>query len=408
MHFLHFGALVACLSLVVPVAAEPGLLITLDSVGDRVRAQNPNLAAARLRIREAQGRMNQSGRLSNPEFETGFEHNAKFREGLFEVGLSQRFPLTDRLALEKKVTSIGVKAAAAEVHEVERRIIADAREGVVKVLSVRQRRELLGRQSVLSSEFAEMLSGIAERGEGSRLDAGQAKLEAASLDVQMRQLDAEETSLIGRIKPLLGMYPAESLLLSGTLPAVRIPGAGVSHSQRPDYQVASLEAEAAAQGVALEHSKRQEDVEAGVFVGVERSEDAPDGFETEGIIGLRFKIPLPFWNKNEGNIEEATARAERKQKEAKALAREIDLEVDSARREMSGWKDLLAELGANLIPLAEEQVAAAEELIKQGQGEIQSVFRNREKLLQLSAARLDALREFHLARVRYEAAMGSF
>ena len=58
--------------------------------------------------------------------------------------------------------------------------------------------------------------------------------------------------------------------------------------------------------------------------------------------------------------------------------------------------------------LTEEQVAAAEETIKQGQGEIQTVFRNREKLLQLSAARLDALREYHLARVRYEAAKGSF
>jgi cobalt-zinc-cadmium efflux system outer membrane protein len=352
--------------------------------------------------------MNQSGRLSNPELETGFEHNAKFREGLFEVGLTQRFPLTDRLAQEKKVTGIEVKAAEAEVREVERRIIAEAREGVVKVLSIRQRRELLGRQSELSAEFAERLSEIASKGEGSRLDAGQAKLEAASLDVQLRQLDAEETSVVGQIKPLLGMYPAEGLLVSGALPSVSVPAAGASHSQRPDYQAARLAADAADQQIGLEMSKRQEDVEAGVFAGVERAEDVPDGYETEGIVGLKFKIPLPFWNKNEGNIEEATARAERKDKEASALARTIDLEVDGARREMAEWRELLGELDADLIPLAEEQVAAAEEAIKQGQGEIQSVFRNREKLLQLSAARLDALREFHLARVRYEVAMGSF
>jgi cobalt-zinc-cadmium efflux system outer membrane protein len=408
MYFYRFAVFVACMSLAAPLAAEPGLVVTLDSVGDRVRAQNPNLAAARLRIREAQGRMNQSGRLANPELETGIEHNAEFREGLFEIGLTQRFPLTDRLALEKKVTSIEVKAAEAEVREVERRIIAEAREGVVKVLSIRERRELLGTQSKLSKEFADLLSSIASRGEGSLLDAGQAKLEAASLDVQMRQLDAEETSVVGQIKPLLGMYPAENLLVSGSLPSVVVPASGVEHSRRPDFQAASLEAEAAAEGVALEHSRRQEDVEAGVFVGIERSEDAPDGYENEGIVGLRFKIPLPFWNKNEGNIEEATARAERKDKEAKALGRTIDLEVDGARREMAEWQELLGELNGNLIPLAEEQVAAAEEAIKQGQGEIQTVFRNREKLLQLSAARLDALREYHLARVRYEAAKGSF
>jgi len=39
--------------------------------------------------------------------------------------------------------------------------------------------------------------------------------------------------------------------------------------------------------------------------------------------------------------------------------------------------------------------------------DIQTVFRSREKSLQLASTRLDALREFHLARVRHEAALGN-
>ena len=74
---------------------------------------------------------------------------------------------------------------------------------------------------------------------------------------------------------------------------------------------------------------------------------------------------------------------------------------------MEEWLKLLADLQTNLIPLADEQSAAAEDAFRKGQGgEIQTVFRTREKRLELSAARLDALREFHLARVRYEAAAG--
>jgi hypothetical protein len=84
--------------------AEPGLVVTLSGVGDRVRAQNPDLAAARLRIREALGRMNQSGRLANPELEAGFDHDPRMQERKFEVGFSQRFPITGRLDLEKQVT----------------------------------------------------------------------------------------------------------------------------------------------------------------------------------------------------------------------------------------------------------------------------------------------------------------
>lgn len=398
--FLAFALSVSALQ------AQPGLVVSLDSVGNRVRAQNPDLAAARLRIREALGRMNQSGRLANPELETAFEHDPRMRDRKFEIGFTQRFPLTGRLRLEKEVTAAEYKASEAEVREIERRIIAEAREGVVNVLAIRQRRELLNQQAGLSKVFSEFLAGIAAKGEGSPLDAGQAKLEAAGIALEMRQLDASEAAAVGVLKPLLGMTPAEALIVSGTLPAPAIPQAGANHANRPDYQVAALEAAAADKNVELEQARKYEDVEAGLFAGAERTEDAPEGYDKEALVGLRFKIPLPLWNKNEGAIEEAQARKERKDKEATALARSIHLEAAAAKAEMEEWSKLLAELASTLIPLAEEQAAAAEDVFRKGQGEIQTVFRTREKRLQLSAARLDALLQFHLARVRYEAALG--
>ncbi|MCW1915026.1 TolC family protein [Luteolibacter sp. GHJ8] len=385
--------------------AEPGVVISLASVGDRVRAQNPGLAAARLRIREAQGRQTQSGRLSNPELGIEMSHDPRYRERSLEIGFSQRFPVTNRLRLEKNVSATEVKVAQAEVREVERQLIAEARQGIVKVLAVRKRRELLKDQEALSKEFAEFLSGVAEKGEGSPLDAGQAKLEAASLTLEMRQLDASEAAAIGEIKPLLGVRPNEPLHVGGSLPEASLPASAVDPSKRPDFQAAVLGAQAAGQNVAVEQSKRYEDVEAGVFFGAERSEDAPEGYDREGIMGLRFTLPLPLWNKNEGAIEEAKAKHERMEKEASALARGIRLEAEAAKAEMQEWLKLLGEAQNGLLPLADEQAKAAEEAYKKGQGEIQTVFRTREKQVQLMAARLDALREFHLARVRYESAL---
>ena len=78
---------------------------------------------------------------------------------------------------------------------------AKAREALVKVLSTRQRRELLREQIDVSKQFADFLSEIAAKGEGSALDAGQAKLEATSLSMEIRQLDASETALLGELKP---------------------------------------------------------------------------------------------------------------------------------------------------------------------------------------------------------------
>ena len=396
----------ACGLMASPLLAQTSVIVTLSSVGDRIRSQNPDLAAARLRIREAVGRMNQSGRLANPELETSLEHNPRFREGTFEVGFSQRFPVTGRLQLEKDISLTELNAAEAEVREVERQLTGQARLAVVKILANRQRRELLREQSGVSGEFAKFLSDIAAKGEGSPLDAGQAKLEAASLTMEMRQLDAGESALVGELKPLLGMRPGEGLSVGGSLPEATLPGIAADPSRRPDFQAATLDALAAKQGVTLEQARRYDDIEGGIFTGVERSEDAPDGYDNEAIVGLRLKVALPFWNKNEGAIQEAEAKQQRKELEAIALSRNIRLEAEAARNEMLEWAKMIAEINDTLLPLADEQSAAAETTFRNGQGEIQSVLRSREKRLQLAAARLDALREFHLARVRHETALG--
>ena len=78
-------AVLASAVLCLPLRADPAVVVSLSSIGNRIRAQNPDLAAARLRIQEALGRMNQSGRLTNPEFDTSLDHNSRFREGRIET-----------------------------------------------------------------------------------------------------------------------------------------------------------------------------------------------------------------------------------------------------------------------------------------------------------------------------------
>ena len=137
MYSLFSRAAVACLLAASLAKAEPGVVISLESVGGRVKAQNPDLAAARLRIQEAVGRMTQSGRLANPQLEFEVSHDPRFRERGIEIGFSQRFPVTNRLGLEKQVSATEVKVAEAEVREVQRQLVAQAREGIVNVLAIR-------------------------------------------------------------------------------------------------------------------------------------------------------------------------------------------------------------------------------------------------------------------------------
>jgi len=406
MLFSYLRVVMACALTVAPIYAESSLVVTLASVRDRIRSQNPDLAAARLRIQEALGRMNQAGRLANPELETSFQHDPGFKEGAIEIGISQRFPITQRLRLEKEVSHTEMLAAEGEVKNVERILAAEASSGIVEVLAIRQHKLLLDEQTELSRSLADQLQKAAEKGEASLLDAAQIRIETLRAAAEIHHLNASEATALGKLKPLLGMRLDENLIVSGTLPDPTMPTANTSPLNRPDYQAARLYSLAANQNETLEQARRLDDIEGGFFLAGERLLDNPTGSRNETAIGIRAKITLPFWNNNQGKIEEARATRTRKQLETLALARLIELEAEAALGEMREWAKLTKEINTALLPLAAEHVKNTQAAFKTGQAELQAVLRAREQSLKLANSRIESLRGFHLARVRYQSALG--
>ena len=160
---LHRIGVLTAIGLMTPaLCAKPSVVVTLSSIGDRVRAQNPDLAAARQRIREALGgARTQAGRLDNPEFETGIEHDSRFREGRVEMGIT-RVPGHRATSTRTGHHAHRLEAAEAEVRNVERRLAAEAAASLVEVLATRERRALLAEQSGLTEELAASIQRAAE------------------------------------------------------------------------------------------------------------------------------------------------------------------------------------------------------------------------------------------------------
>jgi cobalt-zinc-cadmium efflux system outer membrane protein len=252
--------------------------------------------------------------------------------------------------------------------------------------------------------FASTLAGSAQKGEASPLDASQAKLNTASLEIQTRQLDVEKNAYISNLKTLLGMLPGEVLQVSGMLPESKITSLSAHSTKRHDLQKAELALQAASQGIALEQSRRYDDIEGGLFASSDRSEDAPIGYDTETMIGLRLKIPLPLWNQNKDSVEEAKIRKTRMEHEAAALARKINLDAEAAVADMKQWASLAREIKNNLLPLAVQQVQNAEAAYRSGQGEIQILLQSQDKHLELATSYINAMTEFHLAHIRHDSA----
>ena len=380
--------------------------LTLPQLPAYVRAHNPGLAAARLTVDEAQGRLTQSGRLSNPEAGLSFQHDDRFREGSLSLSFDQKFPLTARLRLEKELSTKEVTAAELEVRDTARKLIVQAQVLVVKLLALEKQRALRQQQAELAEKLSGFAAKRAEAGELSALDAAQAQVDAQRIILESRVLETERVSLLGELRPLLGLSATETLSLAGELPAPVLPAMSSAWRQRPDYQLAKLKEDAAQVGIRHAQADKWQDINAGVFVEGERMEDAPEGLQRTPFFGLRFSLPLPLWNKNEGKIQEQTATARRVVLETEALALTIQSEAEAARADMQAQLSLATDTRDKLLPLVLQQTGRLEKAYEQGQTDLLTVLRAREQRLQLEAAVLNAQRDFHLARVRFESALG--
>jgi len=387
-------------------SSTSAVTLTLMDIAPRVRASHPSLKAARMAVEEARGRQLGAGRLSNPSVGLDSRNETFLTPGEAIISLDQTFPITKRLRLEKQLTGQLVTAAELEVKDVERRLISDAQTLAVQILATAQQQSLRQQQTELATKLSAFVTGRAKAGELSALDAAQAQVDAQRLIVDARKLEGENRRLLGDLKPMLNLEPDEELTLSGSLPEMGVPGKGAIWVMRADYQLAEVKVIASQTDIGLANASKWQDMSAGIFAGPEYQNASNDDRRTNGVIGFRFSLPLPLWNKNEGQVAEKTATAERMRLEQEALAKQIHSDVENARKEMQASYELAHETRDKLLPLVIEQTGKLEKAYESGQTDLLTLLRAREQRLQLESSALDAVRDFHLARIRYETATG--
>lgn len=380
---------------------------TLESAVSHALTHNPDLAAARFRIEEARGKLTGAGRLTNPELEVAANKMTTGQEGNVSIAFMQKFPVTGRLRLEKAVSQAELAGAEAEFKNEERKLSAEVRTAMAKLLALEDRRGLAKKQLANGQEMSKLATARAGAGAGSTTEAIQFELEAQELELQLLMVDADKPMLVGELRVLLGLTPEEQLGLSGGLPEVdKASRLNTDPEMRADLHSAASMVEAAQRNVDLERAKKYEDIGVGAMIEGAKRMDAPEPLRNETTLGIKVTIPLPFWNRNEGRIQEATAAAQRAQKEREAMALRIRAEIASAHAEMNAQAALVAATSSTLLPKAAEVEKRLLDQYKQGQSTIQDMLRARDKRLQLERARLDALRDYHLARAKWLSATG--
>lgn len=417
IHRIRYGLL--CLIWIGTIISDTGAENRSLSRDEAIRLafrNNRPLKVVALEIARAKAKLCWSGRLDNPQLglsASGDGIGLDEDEKVYEVAISQSFPLTSRLRDEKNLRRFQVILAEAEIAERRRQLASEVDLALIELLTLREKVELQAGLVRLNNDIVGFLREKAKLGEASILDVTQATIAGRTLNQQVAANRAQETQKTLALNQLLGLSPATELTLEipFIIPAERPHenhDAAEILSRRPDHVLALARINEAESAVALENAKKWEDVSLRLFVEREHAVDAPTGLEKNTFAGVGISIPLPLRQRNQEGIEQAEINREAAVKGVEAAQFQIKSEYEQAYRERLNAWNLASDSSGELLELAEKNLSEFQKAQQQGQASLLQVQQAQEQLLQLKNASLDFIADYHRASARLRKAIGAY
>ncbi len=377
---------------------------------------NRELAVASLEVQRAASRLRWSGRLENPELEisaSGDGIGLDEDESVYEVAFSQRFPLTAKLKREKDVRRHQVILAEAEIAERRRQLAGEVDLAIVNLLATREEVRLQNKLVALNREILAFLREQVKRGEASSLEVTQTMLSGRAMEQEVKSLAARETQQLLALNKTMGLDAERSVQLeqSFAVPGEKPPTTadrGALLARRPDYVLALAKIDEAEAAIALEETRKWEDVSVKLFVERENAVDDPNGLERNTFAGVGVSIPLPLRNRNQDGIAQARIDLEEANRVIEAARFRIESEAQEAYRLRADAWELAREASGEIMSLAERNLDEFRTAYQQGQASLVQVQRAQEQILEVRTAAAVFAADYHRAAAKVRLVTGQY
>lgn len=311
-----------------------------------------------------------------------------------EFGLEQRFEMGGqrghRIA-RARADLLTVTASTLEVQRVvEFGVARTFYEGVVAA----RRQDLLQQNARLARDLYDVADRRLEAGESNPLELNTARIRLA--EVERRALAARATLDVStvRLAALLGLPPDTPLRLQGDLPddedAPEADALVASALQvRPDLASVTHQVDAADASIGLADAVARPDVAVGVFYGREEGDD---------ILTAALRVPIPLFNRNQGERARTRATRARLVAEQSAVRLRIESEVRQALLVYEQTRRALQVYSADVLRAQAESADLLQRAFEAGEVGIQDVIVLQRELLEGQEGYLEASLDFTLAR----------
>ncbi|OIN48876.1 type I secretion protein TolC [Pseudomonas azotoformans] len=342
-------------ALLLVAGAAQAQALTLDSALQTAFANNPDLAAAQWEIDIAQGGRQQAGLLPNPVLSWDAEDTRR-NSRTTSIKLSQALELGGKRGARIDVASRAQDAAALALQQRRNTLRADVIDNYYGALRAQERLDLAQRSMAVAERGLRVANGRVTAGKASPVEATRAQVQLSEMRLELNRAQVGLTDAYRRLAASTGSGGADFQAVAtppqSTPPLPPVAQLLTRLEQTTELRLAELNILQTEASVGLEKAQRIPDLD--VSIGSQYDASVRERVNLVGV-----SMPIPLFNRNQGNVLAATRRAD----QARDLRNATELRLRTETRQaLDLWQTANTEVRAfnqQILPAAQSAVDSA-------------------------------------------------
>jgi len=384
-------------------AAAGAQRLSLPQAIDLALTHNPDLAAAALEVGANEGIRQQAGAYPNPEI-AYLQEDTRRATRTTTLQLNQPIELGGKRGARVAAAERGFAIATEDLAARRLALRAAVTTGYFDTLAAQERVRVADEAVELAGRATHAAALRVKAGKVAPIEETKARVAEAGVQVEANQARSEWRSAQAQLAALLGQPQPHALVLSDrlealpTAPTLQDVQRQVENS--PALRRARLEIERRIALTELEKARRIPDLT--VSLGAKREEALG---RNQAVVGV--SIPLPLFDRNQGNLLEAQVREDKAREELKSAQLQVSADALRARERLESARMEAASLAAHVLPGAQDAYEAAVKGFELGKFSFLEALDAQRTLLQARVQALRAMAEAHRARAELDRILGS-
>ncbi|AKV10786.1 type I secretion protein TolC [Pseudomonas fluorescens NCIMB 11764] len=374
----------------------------MDQALETAFANNPDLAAAQWETGIAQGERQQAGLIPNPEVSWEAEDTRR-NSRTTTVMINQPIELGGKRGARIEVASRAQDAAGIELDRKRNVLRADVIQAFYSS-STAQQRLLLSRQSLeLAERGLRVAQGRIKSGKSSPVEGTRAEVQLSEVRLELRRAERDEASAYQRLAQVMGA-PLPAFVSVGdpgrSMPTVPDSSLLLNRiGETAELRLAKLQIDQREASLGLEKAQRIPDLT--VSIGSQYDERER---ERVNVVGL--SMPIPLFNRNQGNVLAAARRTDQARDLRNASELRLRTEIQTTLDQWMTANTEVASFNQTILPAAKSAVDTATRGFEMGKFNFLDVLDAQRTLISARTQYIQAIAEATDAWVRIERIFG--